>query len=330
MGVMANIGQHRFSPNFETLSTALASRADTVQQLAELTLVTQDEIRAELEVFELLGYLEVNGEKISYRSPELAIAERAEVLLERTSALVEEQLQETKDLLTAAPRLLSSWRQGSDDAGTSRSEILHGAFAPTDLWLRIAATRRLRSTDGILPDPSRIFAADRHTQQIWFDAIDRDDLQVRTILSSNGVAAPGAAEVISADMAVGAEFRMLPNPPSWLWIADDNTVGLPFRWGDSWPTSVFATTDPAVVTLVRWLYDRLWAEAVPVGAGVKNWDPILALMSQGDTLEAASHALGISARTGRRRIAAALEHFDADGLFALGVAWQRSRTGVGD
>jgi len=322
---MANNGQSLPTPNFETLSTALSTRAETVQQLAELTLTTSDDVRAELEPLERLGYLEVSGEKVSYRSPDLVIAEHAEALLERTSQFVEKHLQETKDLLAAAPRLLASWSQGSRESYTPRSEILYGAFAPTDLWLRIAATRHLRTTDGILPDPSRMFSADRHTQQIWFEAIARDDLHVRTILSSDSVIAPGAAEVIEEDMSVGAEFRMMPNPPSWLWIADDDTVGLPFRWGDPWPTSVFATTDPAVVTLVRWLYDRLWEEAVPVDAGAKSWDPILALMSQGDTLEAASHALGISARTGRRRIAAALEHFGTDGLFALGVAWQRAQ-----
>ncbi|NLA65369.1 MAG: hypothetical protein GX862_05480, partial [Leucobacter sp.] len=269
--------------------------------------------------------LELSGEHISYRSPELALAERAEELLTRTSTLIDEQLSETQDLLKAAPRLLASWSQGSREAHAPRSEILHGAFAPTDLWLRIAATRNLRTTDGILPDPSRIIAADRHSQHIWLDALAREGLHVRTILSSDSVTAPGAAEVISADIAAGAEFRMLPNPPSWLWIADDDTVGLPFRWGDSWPTSVFATTDPAVVTLVRWLYDRLWDEAVPVTAETHSWDAILALMSTGATLEAASHALGISARTGRRRIAAALEHFGTDGLFALGVAWQRAQ-----
>src|SRR5690606_27268151 len=96
-------------------------------------------------------------------------------------------------------------------------------------------------------------------------------------------------------------------------------------WGDPWPTSVFATNDPAVVTLIRWLYDRLWAEATPVISETREWDPLLALMSRGATLEAAAHAVGISARTGRRRINAALEHFRVDGLFALGAAWQRSR-----
>lgn len=143
---MANIGQSSPAPNFETLSTALSTRAETVQQLAELTLTDYAEIRAELQLLETLGYLELNGENINYRSPELAISEQANQLLKHTSTLVEEQLRETNNLLLAAPRLLSSWNQGSNDVHASRSEILHGEFAPTDLWLRLAATRNLRST----------------------------------------------------------------------------------------------------------------------------------------------------------------------------------------
>lgn len=318
---MANIGQSSLTPNFETLSTALTSRAATVQQLARLTLTTEDEVRAELEELDSLGYLELSGERISYRSPELVIAERAEELLRRTSTLVERQLQETEDLIRTAPRLLASWNEGSRRAEDSRTEALHGAFAPTDLWLQLVARRRILSIDGILPDASRILAADRPAQRVWREAIVDRGIRVRTILASSDV----AAAAIDADAAAGAEFRMVPRPPSWLWIADDETVGLPFRWGDAWPTSVFATTDPAVVTLARWLYDRLWFEAAPVAADAKSWDPILALMSRGDTLESASYTLGISSRTGRRRIAAALDHFDVDGLFALGVAWQRAR-----
>lgn len=44
-------------------------------------------------------------------------------------------------------------------------------------------------------------------------------------------------------------------------------------------------------------------------------------MKQGITLDAASRRLGINPRTGRRRVAAAMEQYGVSTLFALGVAW---------
>lgn len=323
---MANIGQNKFQHDMDLLEKMFAARPATVSELAVHTGRDRAELSEKLRAFEDVGFLELSKEKISYHPPEVAITERARESFSSTSEVIEQHLQETKALLEAMPRLLVSWNEGSHRSRDTHTEVFHGAFAATDLWLRIAATKRIRTTDGILPDATRMFTADSKSKQTWFEAIARDDIHVRTILSARDVTSPGAAEVVTQDMAVGAEFRMLPNPPSWLWIADDDTVGLPFRWGDPWPTSVFATTDPAVVTLVRWLYDRLWQEATSLVPETKSWDPLLALMSQGATLEAASHSLGISSRTGRRRIAEALQHYRVDGLFALGAAWQRSRT----
>lgn len=39
------------------------------------------------------------------------------------------------------------------------------------------------------------------------------------------------------------------------------------------------------------------------------------------TLDAASRSLGITPRTGRRRIAAAMDRYGVATLFALGAAW---------
>ena len=66
---MSNSGHNPESAPMDTLVTALASRASTLRQLAELTLTSPDEIRDRLDALERLGYLEVTGERISYRSP---------------------------------------------------------------------------------------------------------------------------------------------------------------------------------------------------------------------------------------------------------------------
>ena len=51
------------------------------------------------------------------------------------------------------------------------------------------------------------------------------------------------------------------------------------------------------------------------------WTPLLTLMRKGITLETASRMIGVNPRTGRRRVAAAMDHYGVSTLFALGVAW---------
>lgn len=326
MDAMTENGHALAASSYELLSVALRTRAETVSELAAIALEDEERVRVDLAALEAAGYLFVDRQRINLRTPEPVVAEHAVGLLGRARTDLDDRLGEVSRLLAALPAIVASWSAGAELAAGARPEVYHGAFAATDLWRRIAASRRVSSTDGALPDAARIFGGDARSQKAWFDAVDDENLRVRTLLASADVTLPGAAEVLAAHSAIGSEFRMMPDPPSWFWIVDDDTVGMPLRWGETWPTSVMAIEDPAVVTLVRWLFDRLWSEAVPVGAAEASWDSLLALMSRGATLEAASHALGISARTGRRRIAAALDHFDADGMFALGAAWQRARS----
>jgi hypothetical protein len=49
-------------------------------------------------------------------------------------------------------------------------------------------------------------------------------------------------------------------------------------------------------------------------------------MNSGATLEAASRALGISERTGRRRLSEAMSHFGVGSMLELGVAWATARS----
>ncbi|MEO8907856.1 MAG: hypothetical protein ABI310_07225, partial [Microbacteriaceae bacterium] len=116
-------------------------------------------------------------------------------------------------------------------------------------------------------------------------------------------------------------IRMHSQLPSWFWIHDDHTVALPLKWGEAWPTSVMALHSEPVAAVLRALFERLWLEAVPAFGAAHNWTPLLRLMRNGATLDAASRWLGIAPRTGRRRIAAAMQYYGTQTLFGLGAAW---------
>ena len=96
-----------------------------------------------------------------------------------------------------------------------------------------------------------------------------------------------------------------------------------------WPTSVLGVRNAALAALGRSLFEQLWRQSESIGAVVYPWTPLLRLMRQGVTLDSASRTLGVNPRTGRRRIAAAMEHYGVSTLFALGVAWSADAERVG-
>jgi len=73
--------------------------------------------------------------------------------------------------------------------------------------------------------------------------------------------------------------------------------------------------------MVSAYFATLWEAATPSRPTAEPWVPLLTLMRRGITLETASRLVGVNPRTGRRRIAQAMEHYGVSTLFALGVAW---------
>lgn len=308
-------------PPFDLLRAGLRSRAGTVAELAELVMLDVEEVRGMLDELADLGYLALRGDQIVYGSPDRSVVD---VVRRRAGGLVEElaeQLADLASLVEELPDLRSAWQTGEASGDMVDVEVFHGWSAVTDLWHVLIERQPLRRTDVVLPDSSRLFVADPAMQRVWHSVVSTPGNRARVLAAAADAGHPDAAERVAQELAAGVEIRLMPSPPSWFWVADDDTVALPMRWGESWPTSVMAVHSRAVAGLAHWAFDRLWESAVQVRDDRQAWDPLLKLMVAGATLEAASRGVGISDRTGRRRIAEAMEHYGVNNMLALGVAW---------
>jgi hypothetical protein len=223
------------------------------------------------------------------------------------------------------PSLLTSAAVGAANGSTTSAETFHGPAAAHDLWRSLILQQTELRSACMLPDAAPLFVADTPLSTAWRDSLDEGEMQVRAILSLADMTRAESRPLLDAAQQLGVEFRAMRVPPSWFWLTED-AVGLPLRWGDSWPTSAIALHHEAVVTLMHGLYDAWWAQATSLHASGHPWDAIVALMVDGATLEAAAHAVGVSSRTGRRRIDAAMNYYGADGAVALGAAWQREQS----
>lgn len=311
---------------FGLLETGLRSRAGTVQELARLSLRDEAAVRAALADLEGRGYVTLEGDRITYADPATALAADVRRHAADHAAKTREMLGQLTGLVDRAPAVVRAWGIGEAGAGSvAEMELFHGESAVTDLWHHLLGRHPLRRTDIVLPDASPLFVADPAMQEVWHQVIGGEGNRARVIAALSDATHPDAQARVEQELAAGLEIRLLPQPPSWFWVADDSVVALPLTWGERWPTTVAAIHSQAVAGLASWAFERLWEEAVDVQPEQAAWDELLRLMTNGATLESAARALGISERTGRRRMSEAMDHYGAPNLLALGVAWGRRR-----
>jgi len=305
----------------DVLRIGLRSRAATVGELAELVGRDPDDVRDHLVGLAERGYLELRGDQIVYDVPDRAVARLVRHATEALGADVAERLRGMAEVLDELPALTSAWNATERAGELFDVEVFHGPSAVTDLWHVLVERQPLRRTDVMLPDASPIFVADPAMQKVWHDVIRMPGNRARVLARVADATHPDAAERLGQELAAGVEIRLLPEPPSWFWVADAEVVALPMAWGETWPTSVMAVRSPAVAGLAQWMFEGLWRRAIDVAGDDHGWDPLLRLVQTGVTLETASRMLGISERTGRRRLSDAMEHYGVNNMLALGAAW---------
>ena len=308
----------------ELLNLALRSRPTTVGELSTMVLEDPAELREQLDTLAALGLLTREGERIGYRPPDRAVGELASGLLASAEQQLTTSLSSARALLDALPRLLASAAVGADGMQSLGAELFHGPHAAVEAWRAHITAQSVRLSACVLPEARPVLEAGSPLSELWSTILANDEMSVRAILSASDLARPEAQQMREVAASTGVEFRAVQRPPSWFWLTDE-VAGLPLRWGDSWPTSAFAVRNEAIVSLLHWVFDTMWAQATPLTPAEHPWDPIVALMADGATLETAAQAVGLSARTGRRRLEAAMDYYGVSGAVALGAAWQQER-----
>lgn len=306
---------------FELLGIGLRARVQTVGELAALAMREETDVRRDLARLEADGYLAVRGEQLRYTAPEEAVAE---VVRRRSGDLSAEVLRRLADLAEVVgqlPALGRDWDTGGTGQQLADIEVFHGPEAVVDLWHVKQAKEPSLRTDVVLPDAAQLYVADPAMQRVWHEASQGEGRHARVLASLADATHPAAQERLAEELAGGVQIRLMAEPPGWFWITDETTVALPLVWGERWPTSVMSVRNRAVAGMASWMFERMWERAVPVRTEAAGWDPLLTLMNSGATLEAASRALGISERTGRRRLSEAMTHFGVGSMLELGVAW---------
>ncbi|MCI2958405.1 hypothetical protein MN032_11940 [Agromyces atrinae] len=294
------------------------SRPHTVAELATTAHEDAGEIAEVVERLACGGAISVRDGAIAYATPATWTAEAVEREVRAMRQSADDAASRIESLVSDLPALLRHWAVGEESGEVVPVFIRHGPRAAEDLWYDIAREQG-DTAWSVLPDLGRFLQTDP-ARASRFAELFAGKRSVRALLPRSMADDPRLVAIAERYSAVGVEFRTLDYLPSWFWI-DGDVLALPVEWGEGWPSSVIGVRSAALAELGRTLYRELWRRGEPIGHAVQPWAPLLELMERGVTLDAASRRLGINPRTGRRRIAAAMERYGVSTLFALGAAW---------
>ena len=294
------------------------SRPETVADLA--TIAHADEGEAAVAVARLAraGAISVRDGTIAYSTPAMWTADVVQREVRALRQTTDEAAARIQALVADLPALLRHWTVGEASGDLVPVFVRHGPRAAEDLWYDIAREQS-DTAWSVLPDLGRYLQTDP-ARASRFAEMFAGKRSVRALLPSSMAGDARLVAIAERYAAVGVEFRLLDELPSWFWI-DGDVLALPIEWGEGWPSSVVGVRSASLAELGRSLFRELWRRGEPIGGVEQPWAPLLGLMKNGVTLDAASRALGINPRTGRRRIAAAMEQYGVSTLFALGAAW---------
>ncbi|GAA1054046.1 hypothetical protein [Dietzia natronolimnaea] len=317
------------------LDIALRGRIQTVVDLAEVTGATVETTQRQLARLEELGLLSLDDGAVTYRRPDASITDLASRILAGVVGELAATIDETQGILRTLPALLQAWEHGNTYAHGLPIDVLHGSFAAADMFRLQASRAKPRASYACMPDTTPLYTVLRAKGPgSYWDEHAQPDHDIRLIVSVADANTELGRTQLAHEINAGSQVRMHPDPPSFFWILDHASIGIPFTWGEAWPSSIMSIQSPALAELLTWIYHRVWDEATPVTGHNHTWqhpwDPILHLMKSGMTMESASTSLGLTARTGRRRVADAMRHYGATSHFSLGAAWNAARTRTHD
>lgn len=308
------------------LAVIYRGRPATVGELATLAHLGEGEARAAVGELRERGLLGGGGDEILYSNP---ASWAARTVSERSAELrrsSREALDALEQIVVDLPEMLRHWSVGETSDDPVPVFTRHGPHASEDLWFD--AVRGDGGTlDAVLPEVDRFLDSSEERAERFGRALAAKDA-VRVIMPTWAAENAAARLRMEHYRAAGVEYRLLDAPSSWFWVDGDH-LAVPFEWGEGRPTSVIGIRSAALAGMAREYFEGLWRQADPAEPADNSWSPLLKLMRQGITLDTASRRMGINPRTGRRRIASAMEHYGVSTLFALGVAWAADPAAAG-
>ncbi|MDH6180777.1 hypothetical protein M2152_000959 [Microbacteriaceae bacterium SG_E_30_P1] len=300
------------------LALAYRGRPGTITELAHLSHRPVEEVRDAVARLRNRGQIGGRDGDLDYTNPADWAAESVAARATELRNNAQDLLGEMERIVATLPEMIGHWSVGQTSQDPIPVVTRHGLRASEDVWFEFGQ-RDAGTLEAVLPDITRFLTSPEERVARFSEAFRSKDA-VRVILSKASVGDAAVQPLLLAFTAAGMEYRFMDDPPSWFWV-DGAQLAVPYEWGEGRPTSVISVRNAALSGIVSAYFASLWQRAEPSIPVAHPWTPLLSLMRKGMTLDTASRTIGVNPRTGRRRIAQAMNHYGVSTLFALGTAW---------
>lgn len=315
-GVMPTIEDGTLAPLIERV---LAARPSTRDELDDLAEAIDWDAEAALETLTSLGFIKFDGDELRVVDPVRALTANAGSALDQAKASFDEA-QQLLALLASVKASQTEAAAGAEMIGAvirdhesvwERWWADHAHITPVRPGVVTPDAVMLRNQ--VLGDIDRVAA----------DFIERD-FHMRVILDieecadENGEIPEWLRQLIGA----GVEVRAMVQPPSWFYIDDGVMGGIPLTWGQGNPAGMVVLQPSPLLAMAAAFFEFLWQRATPIKMEAPDgWEPVMRLLEVGRSDKQIADALGLGARTVRRRIADAMDELGATTRFELGMCW---------
>lgn len=303
-----------------TVYQALMTRpgADAARLAADCSL-------PEAEVGGVLARLVRDGLAVQSGRPARYEAAAPDVALAELIGRQEERLSAARNEMH---RLTQLFRDSGTAGDSGAVEVISGSAAVSVRVNRLyeSARREVRSFDRppYVQRPAESLARQQRRQ--------REGIVYRTLYSKDALAWPGRfQDDILANCVSGEHARVRASLPTKLVLADDALAVVPISVDEPAVEAAFVIRASSLLAALAALFEHEWSRAVPLVAGPRKSPDqldqpdekvraLLSLLAGGLTDEAVARALGWSARTTQRRIAALLKELGVSTRFQAGAA----------
>lgn len=194
----------------------------------------------------------------------------------------------------------------------------------------VAFEELMRSTEGEVLSCHAVDELDHLNPRTSFVALVREELAagrpMRAVYPSSVVEDAARLDYVRTWAAAGEQIRLLPYTTREIDVFGDRAAIVSSRW-EGLSGSMILIHAPAMVFILKELFERYWERSVPFSLVAGNGDGegpdrrarILELLMMGAKDESIARALGISLRTVRRRISELLDELGATTRFQAGM-----------
>jgi DNA-binding CsgD family transcriptional regulator len=259
------------------------------------------------------------GRAPRYKATPPAVA--LEVLVRQRAERLEEVRQRIAEL---AERFSSASRW---DSAEDMFEIVHGNDAIHQRFLQLQ--RSAREVVRVFDKPPYVNRGNPDEPGMLHRGV-----AYRAIYDRAALEVPGKLADMWAAHDAGEEFRVAPDLPLKLFIADRRMALAPLREATDLDGAIVVYASSLLDALIA-LFEAVWSRAIPLteraasGGGDDALSSVqrrlIDLLNAGLTDEAIARHLGVGYRTVQRRISELMEFFGATTRFQLGVQTARSR-----